>query len=220
MLQVSVATDSELETLAESAGVDPLGRAVERIRALEGSWDVVDEVNPNDNGRMVTVATDFNSPADFQVRYGELLNALDAPEARLLGPLTITVDDEADLLTVRGELPLQITQVAAADLGSDVPSLTAQLQGVVDSTLTITTPGSLIESDAGAVTVEGQVVSSPYQDGPAALLWQALPGQVTPVLATFEPGGADLLRWALLGGGAVVAFALIGAGLWAGRRSR
>ncbi|MGI9017411.1 MAG: hypothetical protein ACR2HR_09980 [Euzebya sp.] len=217
-LEVSVSTDDELEELARSAGVDPLSRMVQRVQALEGSWRVSDERNDTEGGRTVTLRTSFADPAQFQARYLELSQALDAPEAQVLGPLDLSIDPQTDLITVTGSLPLLLTDVAATDLGTDVATLTQRLTDVVDSSLTLTTPGSVVQANATTVLIQGQPAAAPFTDGPAVLTWQAAPGQSVPVATTFEPGGASVVRLLIMGGVGVLAVGLIAGGVVAGRR--
>lgn len=218
-LSVSVSADGELEDQAAQAGVDPLGRLVERVDQTDGPWAVDEQLDEADGTRTVTVSRDFG-PGQFATAYAELQQALEAPEARLLGPLSVDVDPETELITVEGVLPLEVTEVAATDLATDVGALTGQLEGVVASTLTVTTPGPLVDGTvAGAVVeVEDRPASAPYPDAPATLTWRAAPGTVTQVAATFEPGGSPWGTILLVGAGGAVALLLVGGGVWAQRR--
>lgn len=219
-LAVALSADAELQQIAEQAGADPLTRMAQRVRDLEAEWQVSEEVEQTDGRRTVSLRSEFASPEEFAVRYGEMVDALDAPEARLLGPLSLAVDEEADLISLTGELPLEVTQVAAEEFATDVADLTARLDGVVTSGLTVTTPGAVVRTNAAQVVVDGQTVAEPYPDAPATLSWQTRPGAVTAVSATFERGGLDLLRLGLLVGAGVGALLLIGGGVLAQRRRR
>ncbi|WP_370327672.1 hypothetical protein [Euzebya sp.] len=219
-LEVSATTDAELEQTAREAGVDPLGRLVDRVAALDGPWDVDEQVDDTAGTRSVTLSRGFE-PGGFAAAYEELRAALDAPEGRVLGPLDVAVDPETALITVEGTLPLEVTDVAAADLGTDVAALTEQLTGVVGSSLTITTPGPLVDGSVQGdpeVVVEDQPAAVPYPDAPATLTWRVDPGTTAQVGATFEPGGSPLVTILLYAGGAVVAVGLVAGGVWAQRR--
>lgn len=218
-LSVSVIADAELEESAAAAGVDPLGRLVTRVEAIDGPWRVTDETG-EDGSRTVRLSAPFDDPGGFEVRYAELRAALDAPEARLLGTLSLTRDEQTGVMSVRGELPLEVTAVAAEDLGTDVAALTEQLAGVVASSLRVHAPGGLVDepSSGGVVTVDGQVVGRPYPDDAPTVSWPAVPGGIVPVSVAFEPGGPDLLRMALFGGGALLAVLLVAGGVIAQRR--
>jgi hypothetical protein len=218
-LSVSVTSDAELEESAAAAGSDPLGRLADRVEALDGPWSVSD-VTGDDGARTVDLTAPFADPAGFDALYADLRAALDAPEARLLGPMALERDPESGRMTVRGELPLELTEVAAADLGTDVAALTEQLAAVVESSLSVTTPGPLAADAApsGIVTVEDAVVAPPYPDEPVTVTWVAVPGSAVPVDVAFEPGGTDLVRIALFGGGALLAVLLVLGGVVAQRR--
>lgn len=212
-LVVSVTTDADLEQSAAAAGVDPLGRMADRVRSLEDGWRVRDEVDEADGSRLVELTSGFDDPAEFAQRYGQLTAALDAPEARLLGPLQITVDEEADTIAVAGSLAVILTELAAADAGTDVATLTEQLQGVVDSRLSVQTPGTPLQTD-GAVTFEDPEAT----EGAATVTWTAAPGTEIDVNLVTERGGRDLVRLLLIVGGVALALLLILAGAWAQRR--
>ena len=218
-LSVSVIADAELEESAAAAGVDPLGRLVERVQGLEGPWQV-SQAEADDGSRTVELSAPFADPAEFDLRYGELQDALDAPEARLLGPLALSQDAETGVITVEGELPLEVTEVAAADIGTDVATLTEQIAGIVSSSVRVHTPGPLVGDPASTavVTVDGEVVRPPYPDADSVVTWPAVPGVVVPLAVAFEPGGPDLLRLALFGGGALLALLLVAGGVLAQRR--
>lgn len=219
-LTVAVTSDAELQQLASEAGVDPLGRMVERIQNLDSPWQVAEETSDTGGARTLSLRSEFAGPEEFALRYTEMLEVLQAPEARLLGPLTVSLDEETDLISLSGELPLEVTQVAADDYGVDVADLTSQLDGVVQSTLTVTTPGAVQRSNAAQILVEEETVAEPYPDAPATMSWQARPGSVTQVAATFERGGLDLLRVAIFGGLGLLAVLLILGGVLAQRRRR
>lgn len=218
-LGVSVTADAELEELAAAAGADPLGRLVDRVEALDSGW-AADLEEGEGGSRTATLSVGFEDPAGFDRRYGELRSALDAPEARLLGPLSLSVDEDDDVLSVEGVLPLSVTEVAAADLGTDVAALTEQLAAAVDVSLQVTTPGRVLQTDASLVTVDGVPAAPPYPDEAATLSWVAVPGGEVPVSATFERGGPALLRLVAIGGAALLAVALIAGGILAQRRAQ
>ncbi len=214
-LEVSVTTDQELNQSVVAAGVDPLQRLTERVRALDGSWSVEDR-EMEDGSRVVTLSTGFADPAEFALRYGELATALDAPEARLLGPLSLSQDPETMIIMLQGELPLQLTELAASDVGTDLDALTERLSTVVSSSLTITTPGRVLDSN-GEVTIDGVLPPSPYPDDPATVSFLATPGTTVPVTVVTEPGGADL-QPLVLGGVGVLALFVVAGGVFAQRR--
>lgn len=218
-LSVSVTADAELEESAAVAGVDPLGRLVGRVEELGGGWSVAEE-RGEDGSRTVRLSAGFADPAEFDARYGELLAALDAPEARLLGPLSLSQDPDSGVITVQGELPLEVGEVAAADLGTDVATLTEQVAGVVSSSLRVRTPGPLVDASAptAVVTIDEEIVTAPYPDEPATVTWPAVPGGVVPIAVSFEPGTSELVRIALFGGGALLALLLVAGGVLAQRR--
>ncbi len=223
-ISLSIITDSELNRAADSAGVDPLGTMVQRIEQASTPWDVQDHIDETTGSRTVTVTADFDDPDAFAARYGELADALDAPEARLLGPLSLSVDPETEIISLEGSLPLEVREPAAADLGIDLAALEAQLQDVVSSSLAVQTPGAVL-SVSGASGAEAEETGSvpvrgPYPDGPLELTWVADgPGVQTPVAAQFEPGGADITRLVVLGGLGAVLIGALGATVLLRRRS-
>ncbi len=217
-LSVSVTSDGELNNSVAEAAVDPLTTLVDRVEGLDGPWRVEDRTEES-GARTVTLSTGFDDPAGFDLRYGELRQALDAPEARLLGPLTLSVDPETGVITVDGDLPLQLNEVAAADLGTDVASLTEELGDVVSTSVSVTTPGRLLEvTGLATVQTDEGAVRPPYPDGPVTVSWISIAGGVTPIDARFEPGGPDLVRLALLGGAGLLALGLVAGGVAAQRR--
>jgi hypothetical protein len=221
LLTVSVATDADLERSAADVGADPLGRLAERVRQAGGGWRV-EEREDDGGGRTVVLSAPFDDPAGFAARWEEVRAGLDAPEARLAGPLALAVDEGTGVLSVEGELPLVVTEVAAADLGTDVASLTAELADVVSSSLVVRTPGRVVGvPSAGAeVRVDGIPASSPFPDEPAEVRWRAAPGDVVAVAVTAEPGGGDLGRALVVGAVAALALALVAGGALAQRRRR
>jgi hypothetical protein len=217
-LRVSVTADAELEESAAAAGADPLGRLVDRAEALGDGWSVEESVDAA-GSRTVALARRFEDPAGFTAAYEELRAALDAPEGRVLGALALVRDPETGLLELEGDLPLELTALAAADVGTDVATLTEQVAGAVESSLTVTTPGRVLQVTGPAVVrVGGEVIAPPYPDAGATVTWVAVPGGSVPLGVTAEPGGADLARIALVGGGALVAVLLVLGGVLAQRR--
>lgn len=212
-LAVQLRSDADLEAMAAEAGVDPLGRLAERVRAQDDGWQVADAVDGADGSRVVELTSGFADPAAFDVRWAALVTALDAPEARLLGPLSVVLEEDADTVAVTGSLPLVVNEVAAADAGVDVATLTAQLQEAVTTTLTVRTPGTPIRTD-GAVEFADPAAS----EGPAEVTWTVAPGGEVPVSLVAERGGVDWLQYGLVGGGVVLALGMVAGGVMAQRR--
>ena len=210
---LTIDADPVLVDEAAQAGVDPLARVVARIDALDGPWAADLEV-PEDGGQVVTVSTGFADPAELQARWEELRVALDTPEATLLGPLQVTLDEEARELAVAGEVALQVGEVAAADLGTTVEQLTADLAGVVTSQLVVHGPGPLLTGGDGAVVAYEEVDG----EGPVTLTWTATPGQRQPVEALVQVPSSTWLDLLLPAGVGLLALLAIGGGVMAQRR--
>lgn len=214
-LLVSVATDAELNEIAMATGTDPLDRLVQRVEALEDGWRVRDTVDDGDGTRIVELTTSFADPAGFARRYGEISAALDAPEGRLLGPLRIAVDEEADTVVVEGATAVLLSEVAAADLGTDITALTEQLEGAVVVTVSVRTPGTPVAAPTGTVRFEDEASA----EGPALVTWTAPIGGEQPISLVAERGGPDVLRQILIVAAGLVALLLIAGGIWAQRRT-
>lgn len=212
-LAVVLTSDAELSIMAADAGVDPLGGMADRVRAQDDGWEVTESVDEADGSRVVELTSGFADPAAFEARWSSLVAALDAPEARLLGPLTVTLDEEADTVGLSGTLPLVVTEVAATDAGLDVAGLTAQLQEVVQTTLTVRTPGTPLQSDGDVVFADPAA-----SEGPAAVIWTVAPGAEVPVSLVAERGGVDWAQIALLAGAGLLAVGLVVGGVLAQRR--
>jgi hypothetical protein len=210
-IAVAVGIDDELAAAATSAGVDPLQRMADRIRAADDGWRVREVDGEGDRIRLVELTSSFADPDDFGVRWASLVEALDAPEARLLGPMAVVVDDEAGTVAVEGEVRLEVTEVAAADSGIALDVLSEQVGRAVSSTLAVQTPGTPLSTDGQISREDADAV-----DGPATVTWVARSGEVVPVSLTAEQGGGTSPLLVALGG--AVALLLVAGGVWAQRR--
>lgn len=211
-LSVTLTSDAALQHAAEAAGADPLGAMVERIER-QGGWRVDDRADEVDRARVVQIRTGFDGPEHFALRWQELTAALDAPEGRLLGPLGITVDEQADTVAVTGSLALVVSEVAAADLGTDVATLTQQVAENVGATVTIITPSTVLTTDG-----ESSSEVSEEETGPATITWRAVAGEEVPIAVTAERGPAGLPALLVTAGLVAAALALIVGGILAQRR--
>lgn len=212
-IALSLRQDAELTALAEQVGTDPMARLVERVEALDG-WRAAEEGDSDEDGeRVVGIRTAFASPEEFQRRWQDLTAALDAPEGRLLGPLSVAVDEEAGTVAVDGSLAAVVTEVAAADAGTDVAALTAQLQDAVAVALSVRTPGTPLQAD-GEVAFDDPTAA----EGPATVTWAVPAGGEVAVGLVAERGGVDWPALALPIGGGLLAVLLVAGGVAAHRR--
>jgi hypothetical protein len=212
-LEMVLTADAELAQAAQAAGVDPLGRLVTRVEALDG-WEAREDDGGGDDGqRVVRLRSGFGSPTQFSDRWTALTDALDAPEGRLLGPLDVAVDEDAGTVAVEGTLAVAPSEVAAADLGTDLVDLTAQLRDALAVSLTVQTPGTPIMTD-GTVAYEDQEAA----EGPATVTWTVPVGAEVPVTLVADQGGIDWLALALPVGGGLLAVLLVAGGVLAQRR--
>lgn len=211
-LALAVTADAALVERADRAGADPLGRMAERIAALGGPWQVASSASA-DGARSVEIAAGYADPAEFALRWGELVAALDAPEAQLLGPLAITLTEET--IAVDGALAAEVTELAAMDLGTDRGTLTEQLADAVSITVDVGLPAPLLSGSAPEV-----VVLSADPEGPIRLRWPLVAGETTAVDVVGErpqPSLLPLYLGAGIGGGATL---LLIVGLVVDRRRR
>ncbi|WP_164709966.1 hypothetical protein [Euzebya pacifica] len=212
-LEFTLAPDAELVDMAASAGVDPLGRLVERVEALEG-WDLSTGEAEDGTLQEVTVRTGFDGPEEFGLRYEELRSALDAPEAQLLGPLSLALDPEADVVSLTGTVPFRLTEVAAADTGVPLETLGQQVDTAVQYTFVVTTPVPLVEGTATATSP----VDPEDPDGAQQVVLELSPGQEQALDVAYVRPGLDLFAILLQGGIALLAVLAIGGGVLAQRR--
>lgn len=212
-LLLTISPDAELVEMAGSAGVDPLGRLVERVEVLDG-WDLMTAEAEDGTLLEVTVSSGFDGPEEFGVRYEELRGALDAPEASLLGPMTLSLDPETDVVTLSGSVPFQLTEVAAADAGMPLEALAPQVDVAVPYTFVVTTPVPLVE---GSTTVTTPV-DPEDPEGAQQVVLDLSPGQEQVVDVAYVRPGFDLTAWLLQGGVALLALLAIAGGVVAQRR--
>lgn len=218
-LEVRLRTDDELAALAAESGVDPLARVVDRVEALGGPWEAEAEPPPEVPGvglagPGVVVRAEFSGPEEFASRYAELRTALDAPEARLLGDLSLVVDEESNTVSLSGEVPFVLTEVAAADAGTTVEELSARLNDVVSYSVKVTTPAPLTESSTTVVAP----VDNERPDGEQMAVLPVPVGGSAPLDVTFVRPGLDLVALALQVGVGALAVAAIAGGVLAQRR--
>lgn len=164
---------AEADAAADVAVGDPLDGFAATARDLDG-WEVTD-TRPDDGGRVIAAATDVSGPAELESVTSELAAALDGPGGRLLGPVTVAVDEAADTVRLDGELAAEVDPAAAlgwaqppADLrvnGEPVSRLAAGGDAPLGVRVTATLPGPVV--DANADEVDGQT-----------LTWHGEPGEV------------------------------------------
>lgn len=196
------------EAVAEAAGVsdvavgDPIDAFAATARELE-DWEVTDAAT-DDGGRVVAAATDVDGPAELESVTSELAAALDVTEGRLLGPMTVAVDEAADTVRLDGELAAEVDPAAALgwaeppdDLrvdGEPVDRLASADDAPLDVRVTATLPGPVVEADAD--DVDGQT-----------LTWHGQPGEVREIHAVAERPAVSERAWMVGGGVAAAALA-------------
>lgn len=208
------------EAVAEAAATsdvavgDPVDAFAATARELE-DWEVTDTAT-DDGGRLVAAATHVDGPAELESVTSELAAALDVREGRLLGPVTVAVDEAADTVRLDGELAADVDPAAVLgwaeppdDLrvdGEPVERLASGDDAPLDVRVTATLPGPVVEADAD--DIDGQT-----------LTWRGQPGEVREIHAVAERPAVSDRAWIV--GGGVAAAALAAAGvLVLGRRWR
>lgn len=183
---------------------DPLGAFAATARDLDG-WEVTD-ATADEGGRIVAAATEVDGPAELESVTSELAAALDGPDGRLLGPVTVAVDETADTVRLEGELAAEVDPAAALgwaeppeDLrvaGEPLDRLAAGDDAPLGVRVTATLPGPVV--DANADDVDGQT-----------LTWHGEPGEAREIHAVAERPAVSERAWRV--GGAVAAVLLAAA---------
>lgn len=201
------AVDEAVADAAAAADVavgDPLDAFAATARDLD-EWKATDAPT-DDGGRIVAAGTDVDGPTELESVTSELAAALDGPEGRLLGPMTVAVDDGDDTVRLEGELAAEVDPAAALgwaeppdDLrvdGEPVDGLAAGDDAPLGVRVTATLPGPVV--DANADEVDGQT-----------LTWRGEPGEVREIHAVAERPAVSERAWMV--GGAVAAAVLAAA---------
>lgn len=208
-LGVTVSADADILAQATRLGVDPLQRMVTQLEAADTRWRASVR-DTNQGGQVATITTDFSDPADFDVAWEELRADLAAPEATLLGPMTLALDEEEGAFTLTGAVPLELAEAVA----TSPEASTGSVGDVFGSTLVFQAPGSVLE---GGVNADAEPLTED-PDGPVQLVWTAVPGQVVDVDVTVEQPQSGLLDLLIPVGIGALAVLLISGGVLAQRR--
>lgn len=197
---------AEAAATTEVAVGDPIDAFAVTARELE-EWEVTDTTT-DDGGRVVAAATDVDGPAELEAVTSELAAALDVTEGRLLGPVTVAVDEAADTVRLDGELAADVDPAAALgwaeppdDLrvdGEPVDRLASGDDAPLGVRVTATLPGPVVEADAD--DIDGQT-----------LTWHGQPGEVREIHAVAERPAVSERAWMVGGGvaGAALAAAVV-----------
>ena len=197
----SLGADPELLTLAEQAGADPLDELLAAGAALEAEgWEALEATTP-DGGREVRLSADFDDPDEFNALAGALIDALAAPEVRLLEELRLEVTDEE--LTVAGHATLR-PEPAVTEFGLQ-PDEAVRLLAEGDAfvyEVRVVMPGTLLRTTA--------------DDTDMPLRWRIPPGEGVEILAVTEAPGTPWWLAAVAAAGVAAALTL-GLLLWRSR---
>lgn len=188
-----MAADGELQARAAEVDADPLGQLAEAGRALSG-WQVSDR---SDDGRTVTLSTEFDDAQQFNRLAAELAEALAADEVVLLESLELTVADEA--ITINGAAGAQPTRMVR-DYGLRPRQVVREVTraDALDYRIRVTLPGEVVSASTDQV------------DG-ATATWQVAPGDTVTIAALGTRPGPPILQ-AVLGavaGGLVAGLVLL-----------
>ncbi len=201
-LAVTLGADPELLRLAEEAGADPLDALLAAGDDLEAEgWAALEATTP-DGGREVRLSAEFDDPDEFNALAQALVDALAAPEVRLLDELRLEVTDEE--LTVAGHASLR-PEPAVTEFGLQ-PDEAVRL---------------LAERDAFAyqvrVVLPGTLLRTTADDAEMPLRWSIPPGEDVEILAVTEAPGTPWWVAALAAAGIAVVLALGWLLLWRSR---
>jgi len=202
-LGVTVGADADALARAAAAGADPLADFAASVRALEDpTWEVAETAGP-DGSRAVEAAVAFDDPAALRRLSGQLADAVDAPEGRLLEPLAVVVAEET--VRVEGAAGL-VPGPAVADLGLTPESATALLADSFAYTVRVRLPDPERVLSANATRTDG-----------GDLVWEVPPGAQVTIAAE---GVRPRFPWVpvLLGAAAALALAAGTTALLARRR--
>lgn len=186
-LVVALAADGDLRARAEAAGTDPLEDLAATGEHLTPGWTVIDTTDA-DGGRTVALSAEFDDPDAFERLTTELAHTLNAPEADLLAPLTVRVEEER--LVVAGGARLQPT--AAVREWGLVPDQVVALLREEDAfsyVVRVALPGEVLDSTATEQEADG------------TLRWTVEPGQEVVVHAVARRPGPPV--WPLVAGAVV-----------------
>lgn len=199
-LAFTLGADAELLARAEEAGASPLEELAGAVRELDG-WRVAERAD-DDGGRAVALTARFGGPEEFEALVTEVAEALAAPEATLLEPMSLEVSaEEIRLRGAAGLVPTeQVTELGL--LPDDAVRVVAE-QDAVRYTVRVTMPGEIVDTNATE------------QDGSTAV-WRIEPGERVALDVTGERP-PSLLPIVL--GGLVGALSMVGALVLVRRRS-
>lgn len=168
-LAVSLAADREALERAAAEGADPLSlitRAGEDL-ADEG-WTVTDATSP-DGTRTVELAVTAGDAATLNAEAAQLAQALSAPEAPLLEPLVVAVEEERLLVSGAASL-LPGDAVAEYGLTASDAIRILDERDALDYAVTIALPAEVLSSSATSADE-------------SVLTWTIQPGQRSTIAA-------------------------------------
>lgn len=185
-LVVALTADEDLRARAEAAGTDPLGDLVATGEHLTPGWTVTDTTA--DGARTIALSAEFDDPDAFEGLSTELAHTLNAPEADLLAPLTVRVEEER--LVVAGSARLQPTP-AVREWGLVPDQVVALLreEDAFSYVVRVALPGEVLDSTATEQEADG------------TLRWTVEPGQEVVVHAVARRPGTPV--WPLVVGAVV-----------------
>lgn len=148
-LAVALAADREALERAAAEGADPLGLVAQAGQDLaDEGWTVTDTTAP-DGTRAVELAVEAADAETLSAEAAQLAQALSAPEAPLLEPLVVRLEEET--IHVDGAASL-LPGDAVADYGltgSDAIRLLDE-RDALDYTVTVTMPAEVLSSNAAS----------------------------------------------------------------------
>jgi hypothetical protein len=187
---VALEADRALLERADEAGADPLGELARTGQELEtDGWRTTDESTAT-GGRRVALQVEFDDPDEFNALMATLVEALDAPEVRLVERLTLEHDRLVTLDGVVGVVP----GPGVVEFGLD-PAEAVELAAEHDAFVL-----------AVQATLPGDVLQTSADQGPDPLRWVALPGDRVAILAVSDPPAP---LWRLVALAAVAALGVL-----------
>lgn len=169
VVTLALSVDDELGEQLRAAGADPLGDLARLGATLDDEGWRVTDVTGQDGGREVSLEAPFADAEAFNRLAGDLVAALDAPEASLLEDLRLAVDEER----------IRLVGVAALQPGPAVEDLGLEGDDAVELLrdtdafryeITVFLPGEVLDTTAAEPAV-------------VPLTWQVEPGERVTLLA-------------------------------------
>lgn len=138
-LEVTLATDDELRRAAADADADPLAVLADEVGTLDG-WSV-----RRQDADRVTVVTRFDDPRELARVTADFAAGLAGPELTPLGPLRVTVTDDA--VSVRGTVDLRVRDTVD-ELGLAPAAARSVLADAVRMDVVVRMPGDIVAANA------------------------------------------------------------------------